>query len=323
MRSLLTRPLGRLVLSLGTARRLVAPCLVVCVAGGLALAGDSSAVDAQEYSAYADADKPVISFLLSQDENVDAFQREFGLDDGEVERALAIAREETATLEGEYAESERIVAANGELPPGEVEGKIAASDYEEGTEAAIAETKSGIEDLLPGARRTDFGGWVDEQWSQEQEEFRAEAEATNATGIGCRTIYASWYKSRTEGGNNYEVALPHQKIKFEGGYRVRIRHDGRRARVPVKEVGPWNTKDNYWARRKHRSMWRDLPRCKPQAEAAYFNNYNKGEDQYGREVFNPAGIDLTLAAAGKMGVRKKIKEKGIIRVTVRFPWVRR
>lgn len=323
MRSLLSRPLGRLAESLGSGgrgRRFMAPCLALCVAGGLASSG---AAGGQEYSAYADADKPVISFLLSQDENVEDLRAEFGLDDGEVGRVLSAARGETETLEGEYAESELIVAENEGLPPEEIEEKIAASDYDEETEAAIAETKSEIETLLPEDRAADFEGWVDEQWAQEQEEFRAEAKAGSSKGKVCRTIYASWYRSNTENGNNNEVALPHQKVKFAGGYRVRVRHDGRSARLPVKEVGPWNTKDNYWAQPQHRTKWRNLPRCKPEAEAAYFNNYNRGEDQFGREVANPAGIDLTLAAAAKMGVKKKLKRSGIIKVDVRFPWVRR
>jgi hypothetical protein len=323
MRSLLSRPLGRLVESLGSGgnkRRVLAPCLVLCVAGGLASAG---AAGGQEYSAYADPEKPVISFLLSEEKNVEDLRAEFGLDAGEVGRVLAVAREEKETLEGEYAESERIVAANESLPPEEIEEKIAASDYEEETEAAIADTKFEIEALLPEDRASDFGGWVDEQWAQEQEEFRAEARAGSSGGKVCNTIYASWYESNTENGNNYEVALPHKKIKFAGGYRVRVRHNGQSARIPVKEAGPWNTEDNYWAQRKHRSEWRDLPRCKPEAEAAYFDNYNKGEDELGREVANPAGIDLTLAAAERMGVKKKLRRNGIIKVDVRFPWVRR
>jgi hypothetical protein len=323
MRSLLSRPLGRLQVSLGSGgrgRRLVAPCLALFVAGGLASAG---AAGGQEYSAYADPDKPVIPFLLSQGENVEDLREEFGLDEEEVGRVLAAARAETETLEGEYAESERIVAANDGLPQEEIEEKIAASDYEEETEAAIADTKSGIEALLPEDDATDFGAWVDEQWAQEQEEYRAEARAASARGKRCNTIYASWYESNTQNGNNYEVALPHEKIKFAGGYRVRVRHDGRTASVPVKEVGPWNIKDNYWAQRKQRSRWRNLPRCKPEAEAAYFDNYNKGKDQFGREVTNPAGIDLTLAAAEKLGVKEKLRRNGIIKVDVRFLWVRR
>lgn len=39
-------------------------------------------------------------------------------------------------------------------------------------------------------------------------------------------------------------------------------------------------------------MWQDLPQGTPEAQAAYLNGYNDGEDQFGRTVLNPAGIDL-------------------------------
>ena len=299
----------------------LASLIFVTVLAGALLVGERGLAQTREYSAYADARKPVISFLFSQDANVEDFQGTFGLDDEQVSSALAIARGETATLEEEHAESEKIVESGGEAPA--VERKISASDYEEEVEAAVAGTKAEIEGLLPAERRPDFAAWVDERWEREQDEFYAEGDAggdarSGSRGFGCRTVYASYYYGNTD----YEVALPHQRIKFDGGYKVRVRHDGRRARVPVKEVGPWNTRDNYWARGKNRDMWRDLRRCKPEAEAAYFNNYNKGEDQYGREVLNPAGIDLTLRAASAMGAGKELKRKGLIRVTVRFPWVR-
>lgn len=290
-----------------------------------ALAGDSGPANAQEYSAYDDAEKPVISYLFSQEENVEEFRREFGLDDEQVRRALAATQEEKATLEEEHAESERIVEANEGLPAAGIEQKIEASDYEGEVRAAVAKTKSKIEGLLPQEREDDLAAWVDHSWEREQEEFYAErtAEARRSGSLRCRTIHASWYKSRTENGNNVEVALPHRRIKLKGGFRVRVNHNGHKARLPVKEVGPWNIRDNYWAERKNRSMWRDLPRCKPEAEAAFFDNYNKGEDQFGREVSNPAGIDLTLAAAEKMGIKRKLKRQGIIKVTVRFLWVKR
>lgn len=307
----------------GSWPRLASLTLVAVLAGAL-LVGERGLAQTREYSAYADARKPVISFLFSQDENVEAFRGEFGLSEEQVASALAIARRETATLEEEHAESEEIVEAGQSLAPSEVEEKISASDYEEEVEATVAETKSGIEALLPDDRAADFGTWVDGRWEREQEELYAEGDAKRGSrGFGCRTVYASYYDDTPhKKGSTYQVALPHQRIKFDGGYKVGVRHDGKSARVPVKEAGPWNTRDNYWARRKNRDMWRDLRRCKPEAEAAYFNNYNKGEDQYGREVLNPAGIDLTLRAASAMGAGKELKRKGLIRVTVRFPWVR-
>ncbi len=72
--------------------------------------------------------------------------------------------------------------------------------------------------------------------------------------------------------------------------------------MPIKEVGPWNIHDNYWDKR--RDMWKNLPRGKPEAEAAYYNNYNRGRDEFGRKVLNPAGVDLTPRAARKLGLRK-------------------
>lgn len=41
-----------------------------------------------------------------------------------------------------------------------------------------------------------------------------------------------------------------------------------------------------------RESWRDLATCLPQAQAAFIDGYNGGRDQFGRQVGNPAGIDL-------------------------------
>jgi hypothetical protein len=56
-------------------------------------------------------------------------------------------------LAREYDKSERIVGANGGLPAGPVENKIAPSDYDEKVRA-VAETKATIEALLPEDRTT-------------------------------------------------------------------------------------------------------------------------------------------------------------------------
>lgn len=305
MRSLVVRPSRRFVTSL------------LLAVGGLMLAGDS--VVAQEYSAYSDPEKPAISFLLADDANAEEFQREFGLGDEEMGSVLAVVREENETLATEYGRSEKAIVAGRK--------RAAVSEYNDDVRAAVAATRSEIEALLPEDRRSDLRSWVDARWQQESEEFRSSADGAtfeaSAKSFRCKGIYASWYRSATRNGNNYEVALPHRRLKFKGGFRVRINHNGRTARAPVKEVGPWNTRDNYWQPRKKRDMWKNLPRCKPEAEAAYFNNYNRGRDEQGRIVRNPAGIDLTLAVAKRMGIKKKLKRKGIIRVHVRYPWVKR
>ena len=299
-------------LSFGVALALSAAAL------GLAFVSGSATVEAEEYSAYSDPEKPALSLILSEEQNIEEFQKEFALSGGEVEEVLAAVREENEALARAYAESERIVEANEGLPDEEVKEKIAASDYDEEVKKAVAETKSTVEDLLPKVRRSDLAPWVDGQWKQEAAEFQAAAdktfEAASARGIRCR-VFATQYHGYTR----YEVALPHKKLKFEGGFTVRLRRGDHRARAPVKEVGPWNLRDNYWQRRKYRDMWDDLPRCKPEAQAAYFNNYNGGRDQFGRKVLNPAGVDLTPRVARNLGLRKYQNAW----IYVRYPWVRR
>jgi hypothetical protein len=326
VRSLLLRPLecvATTVRAPGLARWFVAGCLAVCVVGGLV--GGSSAAegqedspeDASEYSAYADPEKPVLSYLLSEEGNIEEFKTEFGLDDEEVQAALAATREENQTLAEEFAESEQIVESNEDLPTEQVAQKIEASDYEEQTEDAVAETKTTIEDLLPEDRRDDLDDWVDAQWRDEVEEYHAKEDeaafTASARGVTCR-VFATQYIGYTR----REVALPHKELKFEGGYEVKIRRgDRHKTRARVKEVGPWNIRDNYWMPRRKRDMW-NLPQCLPEAEAAYYDNYNHGEDQFGREVKNPAGIDLTPRVARAIGLSKY--ENAWVRV--RFSWAR-
>ncbi len=299
--------------------------LVVAVAAGgwLALAAGLSGAGAKGYSAYSDPQKPVLSYLLSDDRNVEELQKEFGLSDEQVQEILAVVRGENSVLSEEYEESDRIIEANEGASRTEIKSKIAASDFDEKVKQAVAKTKSELGKRLPKGRADDLGSWVDEQWQAETAEYTATSETTyqvSSTGYSCR-VWMSYYRGNTR----YEVALPHQKVKFSGGHRVRITdvRKGTSAWAPVKETGPWNTRDDYWRSRLDRSMWNDLPRCLPEAEAAFFDNYNRGEDQFGREVGNPAGVDITPAVARRMDVWRKIQRLGLVKVRVHYPWVRR
>jgi hypothetical protein len=93
------------------------------------------------------------------------------------------------------------------------------------------------------------------------------------------------------------VALPSRRGLSPNGstqYSVRVCNpaNGRCETAPVWDVGPWNTTDDYWNPSSTRQSWRDLPQGTPEAQAAYQNGYNGGRDQFGRQVANPAGIDL-------------------------------
>ncbi|MBX6769839.1 MAG: hypothetical protein IRY90_22240, partial [Actinomadura rubrobrunea] len=93
------------------------------------------------------------------------------------------------------------------------------------------------------------------------------------------------------------VALPSRRglsSNNAGEYSVRVcTTSGSRCEyAPVWDVGPWNTRDDYWNPSSVRQMWQDLPQGKPEAQAAYQDGYNGGKDEFGRTVANPAGIDL-------------------------------
>jgi hypothetical protein len=120
------------------------------------------------------------------------------------------------------------------------------------------------------------------------------------------------------------VALPSRRAlsgRGKGDYSVRVCVD-RQSRctwAPVWDVGPWNTRDDYW--NDDRQMWEDLPKGTPQAQAAYSDGHNDGKDQFGRKVRNPAGIDL---ADGTFWDALELKNNAWVEVTYQWtgsgPW---
>ncbi|SEP84427.1 hypothetical protein SAMN05216188_101663 [Lentzea xinjiangensis] len=115
--------------------------------------------------------------------------------------------------------------------------------------------------------------------------------ATREGLVGGTTANGHVIRSR-----DHFVALPSRRglaSRNSGNYSVQVcASNGRCEWAPVWDVGPWNTKDDYWNPSSTREMWKDLPQGKPEAQAAYEDDYNGGEDQFGRQVANPAGIDL-------------------------------
>jgi hypothetical protein len=74
-------------------------------------------------------------------------------------------------------------------------------------------------------------------------------------------------------------------------FKVKIEYEGRSVIVPVWDVGPWNVGDNFWDPPEERE-WPGLPQGMPQAQAAFYDDYNDGLDGWGREVRSPAGMDI-------------------------------
>ena len=291
------------------------------------LAGDRGSLEAREYSAYSDPKKPAISVILSEKQNIDELEARFDLGERQVDEVLAATRRENRALAKEFAESERLLAANKDLPREKLKKKIAASDYEEKVAATVARTKGKIEGIVAEDQGASLEGWVDEQWRQEVRAVSTEDSATDATGTFTASAYYSRgvrcyvFATQYYGNTRREVAMPHRKLKFGNQPRVRVRRGsgGPIVKPRVKETGPWNIHDNYWARWKNRTMFKRAGRCNPEAQEAYYHNFNRGKDEFGRKVLNPAGIDLTPAVARGMNLKRYQNAW----VYVRLPWIHR
>lgn len=117
--------------------------------------------------------------------------------------------------------------------------------------------------------------------------------------------------------NDFFVALPcFCVLSSRGGheYQVKLEYNGKSLIVPVWDVGPWNVSDNYWDPPEERE-WKGLPQGRPQAMAAFYDNYNNGVDGWGRKIGSPGAIDIGDGAFWALGM------KGSDWLNVTFLWL--
>jgi len=102
--------------------------------------------------------------------------------------------------------------------------------------------------------------------------------------------------------NDHFVALPSWRgvnlndTASSMDFVVEVSANGKKVRLPVWDLGPWNTKDDWWNEPVFRQTWQDLSRGTPMAQVAFRDGYNGGLDERGRVVKNAAGIDLADGA---------------------------
>ncbi len=144
---------------------------------------------------------------------------------------------------------------------------------------------------------------------QTAEPFTAQVYATREGLVGYTTANGHVIQP-----NDHFVALPSRRglsANGSGEYSVRVCGPARCETAPVWDVGPWNTHDDYWNPSANRESFKDLPRGKPEAQAAYQDGYNGGRDEFGRAVLNPAGIDLADGTFYNVG----LNDNGWVTVT--------
>lgn len=98
--------------------------------------------------------------------------------------------------------------------------------------------------------------------------------------------------------NDYFVALPSTTAL---GKKVKLTYKGKSLTLPVKDVGPYNTKDDYWNPPDVR-YFKGLPQGVSQAQLAYKENHNGGMSGIGIKVAYPLSIDIGDGAFYELGM---------------------
>ncbi len=261
------------------------------------------------------ARKAALSHVVLQSVYADELLRAAWLSDAEKWRVIARAEAERLALSDLYRETERIVKS----PSLTVEEKteaVAAAGYNRRVNLVLAQS-AGLIDAGLGRNAARFFAWLNVCWRDAARTAERYA-STNGWRSGRRltyTVFATQYFGET----SYEAALPDQYVKFanrdwahypgyEGDdYSVKLERSGWTvSSVIVWDVGPWNIDDNYWnpatGHPRPRRLFTDLPQGTPEAQAAYYNGYNNGLDQFGRTVTVPTALDMTPDLAADLGL---------------------
>ena len=234
--------------------------------------------------------KPVLSVVLDTDGRMDRFAAELDLDDGEIAALWGLATEERLFDRDLHQDS----------PDAETWNQLVQEQ---------ADHSSMMLEQILGTRHEAFLQMLQQMFEQDSQRTEVGGSRTCLT----YTVYGTQYVANTD----YEVAIPDWAVKFANlgwgnepgyhgnNYEVTMERSGYVNTVWVGDCGPWNIDDNFWnpaSGPRPRRMFTDLPQGYPESEAAYYDGYNGGLDQYGRTVTNAAAIDQSLDVATAMGL---------------------
>ncbi len=257
--------------------------------------------------------KPVLSYFALTSSLSGAMRSELGLTDAQFEAIRSAAADEAQRLDT-LKQGSLAIVQNTELSLAEKRAYVDASGYNQQVLEAVHGTQAALQNVLDEATYTRLVEWIEQQWIEEREKHGLQSVERTA-GARTYSIYATRFDT-----DSYIVALPDGCLKFANGgshlcddsgystgkgYSVRLEYeDSTTARVG--DSGPWNVDDNYWSGLgdpQPRRFFPDLPTGMPEAQAAYFDDYNGGKDQFGHTVTAPYGIDLNRQVSIDIGLQ--------------------
>ena len=270
--------------------------------------------------------KPVLSYFVLTGSLAAEMQSDLGLSDAQLAAIRQAAEREAQDLRLQELASQPIIE-NEQLSLAEKRARIAASGYNPRILDILGETQAELKAALDPGGYTRLVDWIETRWQQERQLHGVQG-VDAASGARTYSIYATRFDT-----GSYIVALPDKCLKLANGgnhlcddsgyatgqnYSVRLKYKDS-VTVKVGDSGPWNADDNYWsgiADPQPRRLFPDLPAGMPEAQAAYFDDYNNGKDQFDRTVTAPFGIDLAREVSIDIGLNPGVNDW----IEVTFPW---
>jgi hypothetical protein len=277
--------------------------------------------------------KPVLARYVLDPDSAARLQADIRLSSDHLQHIQKIALEEDAQLRRLQAESQAVIGDPG-LSAQQKSRWVAHSRYNQRIQTILQENQRRLHESLGAEKYLRLVDWIEARWAQEGALFTPQSGSLKTLAkLAQKTYPRSFevYATRYDAGDRKIVALPDKCLKFANGgalrcdgyaygqnYSVAISYQGKMVVALVGESGPWNVDDNYWSTASDpqpRRMYVDLPLGVPEAQAAYFDGYNGGLDQFGRLVTSPVAIDISKALAVDLGLGP-----GNNQVTVSFMW---
>ena len=281
--------------------------------------------------------RPLLEHYLMNATLTKDLENEVGLTEIQIRSVNAITLQEAQLLQELERESQQIIS-DPSLDIQQKRVQITKMGYNRRMSQILAETQASLQDALGENSYQRLVRWIESRWLIERQVGKGSLSSSilgswnNVSDLKSYPRSFKVYATRYDAGGRYIVALPDKCLKFANGgallcndgyqygqsYSVAITYKGKTVYALVGESGPWNIDDNYWANTvdpQPRRLFTDLPLGVPEAQAAYFNGYNGGVDQFGRVVTSPVAIDISYAVAKDLGL-----PSGNNQVTVSFLW---
>jgi hypothetical protein len=238
-----------------------------------------------------------------------------GLSETELFLVCQIASQEMDQLLA-LDQSSQVIAEDSALSLVEKRLQIASMGYNQQVTRIVAEGQLALQSALDVDTYARLNDWMESHWEIERQLHGLQSvEMAGTYGPRTYSVYTTRYETE-----DYTVAIPDKCPGFANddhhicdgsgyavgqNYAVRLTYSDT-VTVTVGDSGPWNVDDNFWATLNDpqpRRLFTDLPLGMPEAQAAYYDNYNGGADYLGRTVSAPFGLDLNRDVSIDIGLQ--------------------